>query len=90
MDLQKHVAKVLGYGYFDAVLLENYSNLADLSNFDIDYVNLIDRIIETKVRIIVAQDYDSEKSFKLFEALYKRGYKPGDFIPIYNSQFFDL
>ena len=58
LDLQYQQSKVVSYGKFDPVLIENISSLADLSNFDEDYVDLIDRIIETNVRIIVALDYD--------------------------------
>ena len=40
------------------MLTEYYNPSADLDDFDVEYADLIDRIIETNCRIIVALDYD--------------------------------
>ena len=90
VDLQEQIAQTRLYGGFEAVITENFDPSVDLNNFDIEYADLIDRIIATNCRIIVGMDYDQESNFKLHETLYKRGYKPGDFIIIYNGQFLDL
>ena len=72
------------------MLTEYVPLLANMTTFETEYSDMIDRIIDTKVRIIVTLDYDCELNFKLFEILSKRGFSPGDFIPIYNGCFGDL
>ena len=63
---------------------------ANVTTFASDFSDLIDKIIDTKVRIIVTLYQSEEINFKLFEALYERGFDPGDYIPIYDGQFTDI
>ena len=90
IDLKDQIFKSAAFFGYEIVLDEHIPHKADVSNFEEDYADMIDRIIDSKVRIIVTQDYDQDINFKLYETLYKRGFKPGDYIPIYNGRLFDI